>query len=280
MSKRSLRNKLSRTYRQLTSPVRRLPDFLVIGVVKGGTTSIYKYMVQHPMIASATAKEIHYFKRKFFATHNSYWYRSHFPLSQTLTRSLKLTGEASPEYFHNPEAPQNIYQLVPEAKLILLLRNPIDRAYSHYEMNMKNRKKKLGLDPHKTFTQIVHDEIEILKFNRPSDQASKMFEREPLGFTYLGSGMYIYSLRNWFQVFPKEKILILKSEDLFDNPEILMNQVFEFLGLDPFKANYSPLNVGDYTKLDASLRKNLLEFFQPYNEALFAYLNRDFDWGC
>lgn len=284
MKRVTLKQRASRLYRQTTSPLRRLPDFLVIGVVKGGTTSIYKYLTQHPQIASATAKEVHYFKHSHYAKYDANWYRSHFPLSKMITGSTKLTGEASPEYFHNPEGPTRVQSLIPDVKLVLLLRNPIDRAYSHYSMNMKNRKKKQGLDPKFTFEQMAEEEIEILGKRCPPlsvENASKHQDTSgtPRRCCYLSSGIYLYSLHNWLSYFAKENLLILSSEDLFENPHETTNKVFNFLGLPEYKGSYPAFNVGSYYNFDTELRDKLANFFKPYNDLLFDYLNYDFGWN-
>ena len=145
MRKKTLRKQLSEIYRLSTSPLRRSPNFLILGVVKGGTTSFYKYLVQHPMIHEITQKEVYYFKRTIDPKYRWLRYHSHFPFSQKLTGSQTIVGEASPHYFHNLDAPQILSKLFPQLKLIVLLRNPVDRAYSHYSMQVRNRKKKLLL---------------------------------------------------------------------------------------------------------------------------------------
>lgn len=281
MKKDSLQYRLSRTYRMVTSPLRQLPDFFIIGVVKGGTTSLYKYLIQHPNIASATVKEIRYFDNKPYQNRTQSWYQSHFPLNSRITGRHQLTGEASPSYFHNFEGPKRIFKMTPHAKIILCLRNPIDRAYSHYSMNMKNKKKKQGIDPPRSFEQVVHDEIEILQKHRPPlpPEAPVSQEFQPLsGCTYISSGIYIYSLHRWLQVFPKDRFLILKSEDLFTRPDSIVNTVYDFLKLSHHQGNYQSFNVGSYSHLSEDLKQRLMNFYDPYNQLLYDYLDRNFGW--
>ena len=278
MKKNSLRFKLSRAYRRSTGVIRRLPDFVVIGVVKGGSSSIYDYIVQHPMVTAAIKKEVHYFNKKTFPQRDPIWYQSHFPLSRTLTRSQKLTGEASPEYFHGQDAPRWMKDLIPDVKLILVLRNPIERAYSHYSMNMRNRQKKLGLAPQSSFADIVLPDIERLRKTRPLSEMMTVEKLQPHGFSYLSSGLYIYSLRRWLKTFPAEQLLILKSEELFANPEATTNQAFDFLGLEPYSGQYNVVNAGSYSKLEPELRQALADFFNPYNQAVYELLGQDFGW--
>ncbi|MDB9525074.1 sulfotransferase domain-containing protein [Oscillatoria sp. CS-180] len=256
--------------------MRRLPDFLVIGVVKGGTTSLYKYLIQHPQIISSLKKEVHYFNHENYKSRNVGWYRTHFPLKNFIAPSRILTGEASPSYFHNPEGPDRVHALLPDTKLVLLLRNPIDRAYSHYSMNRKNRRKR-GLEEPPSFAEIVRREMAILREKRPPTPT--VDHLNPLGCCYVSSGIYVYSLQNWLQQFDLENVLILHSQDLFDTPEKVTNQVYRFLNLPQYSGTYDVFNAGSYAKIDLTLQEELFEFFKPYNERLFEYCGRDFGWN-
>jgi len=271
-----LREKAARVYRMVTSPVRRLPDFIIIGVVKGGTTSLLKYLSEDSSIVRASVKEIQFFGKNKFGKKSILWYRSHFPLSTKLTGSKKMTGEASPQYFCNPLAPQRIKQLVPNAKLILLLRNPIERAYSHYSHRVR-----LGRETRGTFAELVGREEEILQVKLPQimneDGSSRSIE--PTGCMYLSSGIYILHLLRWLKVFPKENLLVLKSENMFENTADTFKEVGEFIGVYLEIENQSTIyNSGSYSKLDSDLRKRLYEFFEPYNQLLYNYTGENFNW--
>src|SRR5690348_836405 len=125
-----------KVYRGLTSPVRLLPDFLVIGAQRGGTTSLYQYLQVHPFIEPATTKEVHFFDRRFHK--GLAWYRGHFPTAlekyraEHLRGGMFLTGEATPSYLFLPYIPKRVVRVLPHARFIVLLRNPVERAYSHY----------------------------------------------------------------------------------------------------------------------------------------------------
>ena len=106
-----------------------LPEFLIIGAQKSGTTSLYNYLTQHPMVGTAFEKEVRYFNNHFDKGLN--WYKAHFPLR--IRSSQFMTGEGEPSYLPHPVAPQRVYELVPQVKLIVMLRNPVDRAFSHYQ---------------------------------------------------------------------------------------------------------------------------------------------------
>src|SRR5690348_6863383 len=149
---------LEKLYRGVTSPIRLLPDFLVIGTQRGGTTSLYHYLQAHESIAPSSIKEIHFFDRKY--ARGLAWYRGHFPTgaekwyAQRLRRQAFVTGEASPVYLFHPHVPARVKQALPAVKLIVLLRNPVDRAYSQYYHAVE-----LGLET-RPFEEAIGDEVE------------------------------------------------------------------------------------------------------------------------
>src|ERR1700730_9070734 len=123
-------------YRGITNPIRLLPDFLIIGTQRGGTTSLFHYLEAHPCVRPAVNKDLHFFDRKY--NKGLAWYRGHFPTrveryyAQKIRGRAFLTGEASPSYLFHPHTPGRVAQAVPHVKLIVLLRNPVTRAYSQY----------------------------------------------------------------------------------------------------------------------------------------------------
>ena len=123
-------------YRQATWKIRSLPDFIIIGAQKSGTTSLYSYLSQHPQLLPSIRKVVHFFDGGLDASVDTFengeaWYRAHFPITKHM-KSHRKTFEASPLYIFNPLAPKRIYDLVPKAKIIALLRNPTERSISHY----------------------------------------------------------------------------------------------------------------------------------------------------
>ena len=131
LSRKPLRLQMWWAMHRLSYPWRKLPDFLIVGVMKGGTTSLFRYLVRHPQVLPPFRKEIKYFDCNYINGQN--WYQAHFPLKKKFVGGSKLTGEATPYYIFHPQAPMRIAEALPEAKIIILLRNPIDRAYSHYQ---------------------------------------------------------------------------------------------------------------------------------------------------
>ena len=129
-------------FRLITSPLRRLPDFVIIGAMKSGTTSLYSFIVKHPAVAPAAKKELHYFSVQY--ARGELWYRSNFPTNLSRCIFYKKTsqrlhsGEASPLYLFYPLVPGRMKKTLPDVKLIVILRNPVDRAYSHYYHSLRS----------------------------------------------------------------------------------------------------------------------------------------------
>jgi hypothetical protein len=265
-------------YRAITSPFRALPDFIIIGAQRCGTTSLYSYLTQHPCITAAYKKEIHFFDFNF--QRGRCWYRAHFPslLSKyyyTKIRKQKfITGEASPYYIFYPHAPKRILSALPQIKLIILLRNPVDRAYSHY-----NHEIKLGVET-LSFAEAIRKEKERLNGEKKKvlkDESCYSFNLQH--YSYLSRGIYIDQLKIWFNFFTKEQILILKSEDFYNDTQGILKQIFKFLNLPSWEIkNIKKHNHINYRKINFSDREYLLKYFKPHNKKLYDFLGMDFAW--
>jgi Sulfotransferase domain len=251
-------------------PTPNPPNFIIIGAQKGGTTSLYVYLTQHPQIAPATQKEIHYFDLQF--DKGPEWYYSQFPTSAE--RGDKITGEASPYYIFHPHVPQRIYDLCPEVKLIVLLRNPVDRAISHYYHYIKIELESLS------FEEAIASEPERLKGEKEKIIANQnYYSYEYQHHSYLTRGIYADQLPAWMKLFPKSQLLILKSEDLYTNPGDTYNSVLEFLGLPSHQLEtYEKYNSTEYQRVGETVYEQLREYFRSPNQRLTQLCDRDFDW--
>jgi hypothetical protein len=273
LSRKPLRLQIWWALHRLTYLWRKSPDFLIVGVMKGGTTSLFRYLSKHPQVLPPFRKEIKYFDCNYFK--GKAWYRAHFPLKKKFTSGSKLTGEATPYYIFHPEAPQRIASAVPKAKIIILLRNPIERAYSHYQHMVR-----VGREP-LSFEEAIAAEPERL-----ADEAEKISAdpRYPtykhLQYSYVGRGEYLAQVKRWRELFAKEQVLVLKSENLYHKTAEIMEKAQDFLGLahwHPEKA-YGVFKEGSYEPMKAETRENLATHFKPQNEALYEYLGKDFGW--
>ncbi len=240
----------------------KVPKFIIIGSQRCGTTSLYTYLAEHPQILTPIKKEMDFFSWHFHRGID--WYLAHFPLMPEGEEFV--TGEASPSYFDYREAPKRVYSAFPEAKLIVLLRNPVDRAISHFyrlrELNWEGR----------SIDRAISDEIERLNQN-----PEYIIGEEP--GNYLARGRYIEFIKNWLAFFPREQLLILKSEDFYENVGETVQQVLAFLDLPEYQlSEYQNANPGSYQRVNESIRELLSDYFKPYNQELEEYLGRKFDW--
>jgi hypothetical protein len=258
-------------FHRATTPLRVLPDFLVIGVMKGGTTSFFNYLARHPQINPPFRKEI-----KFFDIHYLQglgWYRAHFPTRFKMKLGM-VTGEATPYYIFHPTAPNRIAKVLPNVKLITLLRNPVDRAYSHY-----NHMVRVGREP-LSFEEAVECEADRLAGEEEKIIADPRYSTfNHLHYSYLARGRYIEQLQKWFAIFPREQMLILASEELYTSPATTYRKAVEFLGLPAWEPNdFKVYKQGVYEEMPASARKYLIDYYRPYNQKLYECLNMSFDW--
>jgi hypothetical protein len=202
--------------RQLDAGARALPDFLIIGAQKAGTTSLHNYLCLHPRVVGSLPKEIFY-----FCSHperGQRWYRRHFPTRRLLARRQAICGEATPTYLYSAQAAELAARYNARARVIALLREPAARAVSHY------------------YHQV--------RFGRESRAVDEVFSREHIRQWEAGScpdlpwrwyfkwSDYATGLRYWQQWFPREQLLVLKAEDLFADPQAAVDQVCAFLHLE------------------------------------------------
>ncbi len=268
--------------RQLTSGQRVLPDFLVIGAQRSGTSSLYKYLGRHPDVAPSLRKEVGYFT--FNYQKGEAWYRSHFPLTMRSIIHTRMQGnslksfEATPDYLLDPRVPSRAAALLPDTKLIALLRNPVDRAYSHY-LHMR----RFGFED-LSFEEAIEAEHERIQPDKDSivhdpDHRARALTR----FSYVERGKYAEQLRAWLAHYAEEQLLVVRSEDLFNSPDETIGVILDHVGLAPwtptFFANYSYTGrMPDHSAMAATTRANLRSLFSSHNDDLSGLLGRDLDW--
>ncbi len=242
----AVRNRLLHIMGYLTASWRADPDFLIIGAQKGGTSSLFYYLKFHPSVKRPIKKEIHFFN--FHYDKGLKWYRAFFPLKS----DSFITGEASPDYMFHPEAAKRAHQLSNEMKIIALLRNPIDRAYSAYQMN-----RRMGLDKHETFQDAINYELNA----KVDHDHEYTYERH--NFFYLERGKYAMLLDKWQKQFGKDQILVVQSESFFINTKKELFKIHQFLGLKPIlPPTFRPMNVGKYSAMPNDLYKRLTQYFE------------------
>ena len=255
--------------------LRMLPDFVIIGAQKSGTSSLYHFVVQHPAILPAAKKAYCYFALNY--KRGEYWYRLRFPIRAS---QKFLSGEVSPIYLFYPWVPGRMKKLLPDVKLIVILRNPVDRAYSHYH-HTKRRNKRRKEKETLSFEEATNSEEE-----RCAGERERMIKDPDFvpshhyrDYSYLARGVYADQLENWFSYFDKEKFLILTTEDFRENSQRTLDQVFDFLEVPPFQVeDLRDRHVGNYKPMNEDTRKFLIKYYKPHNERLSKLLQRSFDW--
>ncbi len=269
--------------RQLTSRARSLPDLLIVGAQRSGTSSLYKYLGAHPQVYPSLRKEVEYFSTRFLEGED--WYRAHFPLSASRTvRSRRraqptLAFEATPDYLLHPLAAQRAAHLIPEAKIITLIRNPIDRAISQYGHN-----RRLGQEP-LTLEEALQREDERLAREMERIADDPTYHARPLRrYSYVERGKYAEQLIRWQAWYPQDQMMVVRFEDLTSDPPHALSAIESFLGIEdwhpPEFANHSYGRAGraDSLAVDTGIREHLADVFRQHNEHLAALLGYDLQW--
>jgi len=242
------------------------PNFMIIGQVKCGTSSLYRYLTQHPQILPAIKKEIQFWNLKSHSKRKLEWYLSHFPAISS--EQNLITGEATPYYFNCQSTAKQVFRLFPNLKLIILLRNPIDQVVSHYYMKVRINREKLSLK--QAIFSGLFNSIQLANSNLTNYCDNNL---------YLKNGIYIEMISEWMEIFPKNQFFIVKSEDLFADPATIVKQIFQFLEVEPYQLQeYSNSSRGNYPPLSQSMRHTLGDYFRPFNQQLEEYLDRKFNW--
>jgi hypothetical protein len=252
-----------------TARWRGLPDFLVIGAQKSGTTALYTYLRRHPSIVGPFWKEVCFFDRHWWR--GEAWYRGQLPLRS----SGKLVGEASPSYVFHPLAPARVSGLLPDVRLIVLLREPTARAYSHYQHEVA-----LGREP-LSFEDALDREDERLRGEVERLVADpRAFSRAWWDYTYAARGLYADQLERWLEFFPREQMLVVTNEELGARPAETYATVVSFLGAPPHAlAAYPRVFEREYPPMRPETRVALAERFAEPNRRLEQLLGRPLGWA-
>jgi Sulfotransferase domain len=267
--------------RMLTASRRPLPDFLVIGAQRSGTTSLYRYLTAHPQVMPAVpSKGVHYFD--MHPGRSLRWYRAHFPSASERARLERrfgapvMTGEASPYYLFHPRGPERAAAAVPEARLIAMLRDPVERAYSHYQQEFAR-----GFEDSETFEQALEREPERLAGERERMLADPGYDSPGLQHhAYVARGEYVDQLAAWRERFGAERLLVVCMERFFADPVSGYAEVLRFLGLpDPAEPpEFRAYNARPAAGMAAETRARLRAHFAEPNRRLEEYLGMRMGW--
>jgi hypothetical protein len=273
----AVRTRLAATLGQLSAPQRVLPDFLIIGAQRAGTATLYYNLVRHPSVLPALRKEVHFFDLEYWR--GPRWYRGYFPTRRLMEgrrrrNGVALTGEATPYYLFHPAVPSRVAAVLPQARFVVLLRDPVARAYSHYQREVRKGREPLS------FADALAQEPSRLAGEAARLVADPRYHSERFQrFSYRTRGVYAPQLRAWLAAFPRERFLVLESEALFADPVRAFGEVAAFLGLPPWRpSGVTPYNTERYATLDPALRAELEDFYRPHNMELETLLGRPPSW--
>ena len=272
----------SRSYGRLTAPGRLLPSFLICGGQRCGTTSLYRALAQHPAVLKAVLhKGVHYFDVGY--RRGPDWYRGHFPLRRTADRvSRRLGGvpvqafESSPYYMYHPLAAARLAADLPGVKLVVLVRDPVERAYSHHAHEVAR-----GFEPERDFTRALALEPARLRGQSErlaADPDAYSFAHQH--HAYRARGEYIRYLERLSAAVGRQRLHVIESEEFFASPEPVYDAVLDFLDLPRLgypvfeRHNARPRA----NPMDPLLRKELSDHYAPFDDRLTDWLGREPAW--
>ncbi|MFL5735984.1 MAG: sulfotransferase family protein [Actinomycetota bacterium] len=273
---RSRRAKLGRAVAKLRGNG-ALPAFAVIGAQRCGTTTLFAMLSQHPAVGVPFRKEIHFFDRDVYER-GEHFYRSFFPSpGQLLSRGEMLTGEATPDYLFHPLGARRVAAMLPEARFIVLLRDPVVRAWSHHALHASRGREPLSFeDAIDAEDERVGGERERILSN-PAHPATTY-----LRYSYVGRGDYAPQLREWFAAIPRARFLVVVSEEFFGNPHRTLREIEMFLELPPWEAapqaEHRHAIGGGAAAMRPETRAQLRSFFAPRIRATENLLGRVLPW--
>jgi Sulfotransferase domain len=248
-----------------------LPSFIIIGAGKSGTTYLYDRLTEHPLVYRALVKEPHFFRHNF--RKGVPWYRAHFFSPAWNRKRAAITGEASGGMFY-AHAPKRVRAIVPDAKLIAILRNPIDRAYSHYLHEVR-----LGFET-LSFDKAIEREAERVEGEMERVVNDDTYFSFALRHhAYLMKGIYWKAFETWFRYFPRDQLHIIKSEAFYTDPSKTLRETVAFLELPDWEpAQYRGHKAYPYPAMSVSTRERLAEYYAPHNSRLYEIVGTDWGW--
>lgn len=259
----------------ITSPFRVLPDFIIIGAKRCGTTSLYMHLGEHPSIVRAQRDNVGFFNNNFDL--GMCYYRSFFPTiwkkKYIISKEKQfMTFDVTTSYLPNSITAVNICDSLPKIKLILIVRNPVDRTYSEYNLIKKE-------DRLNTFEELISKEIHQIH-DEDNIATRKSTDSPTIGVNSLiRKGMYAQQFSPWLKLFSKDQILVISTEDFALKTQETYNEIFNFLGLPHHTImNNKKINEGVYAPMKPEIRKLLVDYFKPYNKNFFEQVGQVFDW--
>ncbi len=255
---------------------RLLPSFLVIGAQKAGSTSMFRWIEQHPEVITLpeAKKGPHFFDKNWQL--GVQWYSEFFPtLGEARQAGLTQTGEGTASYLYYPRVAARVRSVLPEARIVALLREPCARTYSHYQHNARRGRE------NRSFEEAIDGESDLLQGEIEKIEADETyFSNSLFHFGYLARSRYAEQVEAWLAEFPAEQCLFVRSEDLYSDSARVFDRVIAFLGLSQFTLpEFVPYNpAGGYAGMSPEMRRRLENYFAPSNERLLSLLGPEIAW--
>ena len=256
------------------------PDFLLIGAKRGGTTSLWRYLSEHPDVLPLFPRPEHlkgmyYFDEQF--GRGDRWYRSHFPArGRATTRGVTtVVGEATPYYLYHPLAPARAKEVVPDAHILVVLRDPVERAYSHYKERCAN-----DTEPLSFAAAIAAEDTRLA-----GEEARIVAEPGYVSFahrhcSYADQGRYAPMLERWFATYGREQVQVEISEEMYAAPQVTFDRVTDRLGIRRHRLRDTTVHNAEPARdFDAHTRAELAERLAPAIRATEELLGRDLPWS-
>ena len=263
--------------RRATAWARLRPTFLVIGAQRSGTTSLNDYLAEHPGVLCAAVKEVQYFHRYY--EKGDRWYRARFPFAirgawvRRRTGRSPAVGETSPDYLFDPRAPARVHAFGARMRLIVILRDPVERAYSHWRMERRRGREPLS------FEEALNREESELQGELELLLETSGYREVPFRTSYVARGCYAEQLDRWLELFPREQLLVLTSEELIAHPEEVLSRISGFLEIPEWHAESHRLRGAQGgAAVPSETRERLARTFAAPNRRLEELLDRELDW--
>ncbi len=274
-----LAHTVSVTAGRLTSRSRMLPSFLIVGAQRSGTTSMYRALSQHPLVLKAVLhKGVHYFDLHY--DRGPAWYRAHFPLTREADRIERATGirpltfESSPYYMFHPLAAERYARDLPGVKLLVLVRDPVERAFSAHAHELARG---YETEPFERALQLEHQRVAGQAQRIAADPGYQSFDFQHRAYRL--RGQYVEQLERLEQLVGRDAIHVVESAEFFADPQPVFAGVLRFLGLPEMGTiEFEQHNARPRQPMPAALRAELDGHFAPYDERLAAWLGHPVGW--
>jgi hypothetical protein len=265
--------------RRLRKQTHMTPGFLVIGAQKAGTSSLFNYLIRHGSFIRPLLKDIYYFDREY--DRGLGWYLSFYPTTaarlerERATTGPVVSGEMATHYLLNPWAPSRVRETFPDIKLVVLLRNPAQRALAHYYHNLRGGLETAAgpLEAFRLEEERIGRDLQRM-VNDPT-----FYSCDVATYSYLARGRYAEQLRRWLACFPPEQMLVVCSERFFADTDAQFRRICGFVGIpERSLPSYPAVGRGRNRRNDEDALAFARDYFRPCNQDLYELMQENYGW--